>query len=90
VTARITWRVVRHDGPTPGEDTGYRYRGGPDVIAVPGDLVRVRTADGVLEGEPHAELFVSTTAFLLLTSEGMFYVDPARVEELVDDDWEPT
>jgi hypothetical protein len=89
VTARITWRVVQYDGPTPSEDTDYRYRGGPDVIAVPGDTLHVQTPDGVLEGEPCGELFAWQSAFWFLTSEGLFSVDHDRVEALVDDDWEP-
>jgi hypothetical protein len=63
VSARITWQVVAYDGPTPSDDTDYRYRGGPDVIAVPGDVIRVQTPDGVLEGEPCGEMFDTDTGF---------------------------
>jgi hypothetical protein len=85
---RITWHVLAYDGPTPSEYTDFRYRGSPEVLAVPGDTVRVQTPDGVLEGEPHAELFDSQTSFWLMTSAAVFFVGHERVEELVDDDWE--
>jgi hypothetical protein len=76
----VSWAVVRYDDPPPSQDPWFR--GGPQLLAVPGDTLRVSTPDGVLEGEPHREVFASTTAFLLLTGDHLFYVDHEHVEDL--------
>jgi hypothetical protein len=84
----VSWSVVRYCEPLPSDDPWFR--GGPHVLAVPGDTLLVVTPDGVLKGEPaDGELLTSAFAFLLLTGEALFHVDRERVEELLLDDLEP-
>jgi hypothetical protein len=71
VTARITWRVVRYDDPSPAQNPSYR--GGPDVLAVPGDTIRVFTPDGAIDGEPFDVLLSDNRAFWLLAAGGEMY-----------------
>jgi hypothetical protein len=74
--ARLTWQVVRYAGPTPDEDPDYRGRG---VIAVPGDVIRVSTPDGDLEGEPVDPLLYGASHFWLMADDGLFSVSRSAI-----------